>query len=268
MLMNIRRQLWIYTRLQLLHLHVALEYPANFWIASGAMLLGEISTIIFLWILFGHAPQIAGWQLWEILFLYGLITLQTGLGGFVCGGFWSIPTYVNSGQFDQVLIRPISPLLQMAALYLDARNIGRLTLGIAVLALAIGKLELPWGTWQWAYFAASIGSSLLLLNSLFFAPRCLAFWTLGNASGMADWLWNMIDFAKYPLNAYTRPIQFVLTWLIPLAFITYYPAAVLLDKPLAYPWFGYLAPLVGPVAAVGAAFVWRHGIARYQSAGH
>ena len=80
--------------------------------------------------------------------------------------------------------------------------------------------------------------------------------------------WNMIDFAKYPLSAYTRPIQFVLTWLIPLAFISYYPAAVLLGKPLAQPWIGYLAPLAGPVAAVGALMIWRCGLVHYQISGN
>jgi ABC-2 type transport system permease protein len=78
----------------------------------------------------------------------------------------------------------------------------------------------------------------------------------------------MIDFAKYPLSAYTRPIQFVLTWLIPLAFISYYPAAVLLGKPLAQPWIGYLAPLAGPAAAVCALGLWKRGLLRYQSSGH
>jgi len=268
MLVRVRHHLWIYLRLQLLHLRVALEYPANFWIASVAMLIGEITTIGFLWVLFSHVPQIAGWQFWEVLFLYALIALQTALGGFLCSGFWNIPHYIRSGQLDQVLVRPLAPLLQMATLHLDLRNIGRLGISSAMLVLAIRQIHSAWGLWQQAYFVATLLGSTLLLNSLFFLPRCLAFWTLSDTNSIADWLWNVIDFAKYPLSAYTRPIQFVLTWLIPLAFISYYPAAFLLGKPLAQPWLGYLAPLAGPLAAVVALTVWRRGLLRYQSSGH
>ena len=268
MLLRARHHLYIYLRLQLLHLRVALEYPANFWIASVAMLAGEITTIGFLWVLFGHVPQIAGWQFWEVLFLYALITLQTALGGFLCSGFWNIPGYIRSGRLDQVLVRPVAPLLQMATLHLDMRNIGRLAISIAILAQAIGELWPAWSVWQLAYFVATLVGSALLLNSLFFIPRCLAFWTLSDTNSIADWLWNVIDFAKYPLSAYTRPIQFVLTWLIPLAFVSYYPAAVLLGKPLDWPWLGYLTPLAGPIAALCALVVWRHGLACYQSSGH
>ena len=78
----------------------------------------------------------------------------------------------------------------------------------------------------------------------------------------------MINFAKYPLSVYSRAIQFVLAWLVPQAFVSYYPAAVLLGKPLAHPWLGYLAPLAGPVAAACALVVWRRGLRRYQSSGH
>lgn len=268
MLAQLRHHARIYVRLQVLHLRVALEYPANFWIASAAMVLGEGTTLGFVWLLFRQVPAIAGWGLWEVLFLYGLITLQTALGGFLCSGFWNIPQYVRSGRLDQVLVRPLAPLLQMATLHLDFRNIGRLVIGIAALAQAISMLPLAWGAWQVAFFVATLAGSALLLNSIFFLPRCLVFWTLSDTGRIADWLWNFIDFAKYPLSAYNRPLQFVLTCVIPLAFITYYPAATLLGKPLALPWLGWLAPCVGPCAAIGAAAVWRRGLARYQSSGH
>jgi len=268
MLARARYHLRIYARLQWLHLRIALEYPANFWIASVAMVAGEIATFGFMWVLFSHVPQIAGWEFWEVLFLYALITLQTALGGFLCSGFWNIPGYIRSGQLDQVLVRPVAPLLQMATLHLDMRNIGRLAISIAILGQAIGELRPAWGAGQLVYFAAILLGSVLLLNALFFMPRCLTFWTLSDTNSIADWLWNVIDFAKYPLSAYTRPIQFVLTWLIPLAFISYYPAAFLLGKPLARPWLGYLAPLAGPAAAICALAVWRRGLSHYQSSGH
>jgi ABC-type uncharacterized transport system permease subunit len=103
-----------------------------------------------------------------------------------------------------VLVRPLSPLLQMATLHLDFRNIGRLGISVFILGQALHQIQPVWGAWQLAFFAVTMFSSTLLLNAIFFVPRCLVFWTLSDTTSIADWLWNFIDFAKYPLNAYSQ----------------------------------------------------------------
>jgi ABC-2 type transport system permease protein len=258
----------MYLRLQLVHLRVALEYPANFWIASVAMVLGEGSTLGFLWVLFSHVPSVADWRFDEVRLLYGLITLQAALGGFLCSGFWNIPHYVRSGQLDKVLVRPLAPLVQMAALHVDMRNLGRLAISLIVIGQALVELPIAWNVWRLAFLISTLLGSTLLFNALFLVPRCLVFWINSDTTQAADWLWNLIDFAKYPLSVYAWPIRLVLTGIVPFAFIAYYPAAVLLGKPLRPWWIGYATPFVGPAGAVYAWIIWRRGLARYQSAGH
>ena len=55
-------------------------------------------------------------------------------------------------------------------------------------------------------------------------------------------------FASYPLTLYSVGIQWLLTLIVPLAAIDFYPAALLLDKggavlPIAAGWVG---PLIDP----------------------
>jgi ABC-2 type transport system permease protein len=76
--------------------------------------------------------------------------------------------------------------------------------------------------------------------------------------------------AQYPLTLYRDWFRRFFTFVVPLAFVSYVPAGVLLDKPtspalpLAARW---ASPLVG-VAFLGVALaVWRFGERRYQSTG-
>ncbi len=77
------------------------------------------------------------------------------------------------------------------------------------------------------------------------------------------------SFVTYPITIYGAAIQVVLTAIVPFAFVNFYPASVLLDKDgqLLPGWTGWLTPLVGLAAFLGAYRGWMRGVNRYQGAG-
>jgi ABC-2 type transport system permease protein len=75
---------------------------------------------------------------------------------------------------------------------------------------------------------------------------------------------------SYPMHIYQEWMLSVFTFLIPMAFINYYPSLYLLGKPdpLGLPSFmPFLSPLVAIVAFRLAIAFWRKGVGRYQSTG-
>jgi ABC-2 type transport system permease protein len=77
-----------------------------------------------------------------------------------------------------------------------------------------------------------------------------------------------IDFAKLPLDIYSVLIRGLITVVIPYAFITYFPALVLLEKDSSLRWLGHLVPLVAAIVVVVTALIWRIGVNRCQGVGH
>jgi ABC-2 type transport system permease protein len=74
----------------------------------------------------------------------------------------------------------------------------------------------------------------------------------------------------YPLTIFNRTLQFVLTFLVPVAFMGYYPAAALLNRAGEVPFhpvLAYLTPAAGLVSLVLAYAFWQLGLDRYQSTG-
>jgi ABC-2 type transport system permease protein len=61
-----------------------------------------------------------------------------------------------------------------------------------------------------------------------------------------------------------------LTFVVPIAFINWYPSLHILGRPdpLGYPdWTQWLSPLVAAVLVALAALVWRSGVRSYRSTG-
>ena len=90
-------------------------------------------------------------------------------------------------------------------------------------------------------------------------------------NGWADSLFN--SFGGYPLTVLDRPLQVAFTFVLPLAFLAYLPAAYLLDRRdhgvlCLQPAFALASPLVGlGVFAASLAF-FEFALRRYRSTGH
>jgi ABC-2 type transport system permease protein len=258
----------IYGKLQILHLRTHLEYEADFWIGILGVALTHGAGFVFIWALFSSVPAVAGWSLWDIAFLYALSIIPRGLVEILCDGQWNLRLLVNGGEFDRLLVRPISPALQVITQFVSIHGFGSVILGTAILLRAANELHLAWSMWQYLFLAATLISSTVLIGAINFATNCIAFWDPAATSTFPFMIQNFIEFAKFPLSLYDRLVQMFITWMLPFAFVSYFPGLTLLGRPVANPWLGYLAPLAGPIVALIAALIWQRGLARYQGAGH
>ena len=78
-------------------------------------------------------------------------------------------------------------------------------------------------------------------------------------------------FGNYPLRIFGGVSQWLLTFVLPLAFVGYLPAKVLLQRTgelSIHQLFAYLAPLVGAVCFITAYWFWMRQMRNYQSSGH
>jgi ABC-2 type transport system permease protein len=75
---------------------------------------------------------------------------------------------------------------------------------------------------------------------------------------------------SYPLNIFGPWLRRMFAFVIPLAFVTYFPGLYLLDKPdpLGFPTaFQLLAPAVALAFAAATGLAWRTAVRHYRSTG-
>lgn len=74
------------------------------------------------------------------------------------------------------------------------------------------------------------------------------------------------DFAKYPITIYNNLIKSVITYIIPFAFTTFYPANYILTGENPFFSIGFTVVISIILMAIGV-FLWNKGIKAYESSG-
>lgn len=265
---SIRKNLRLYFKLQLMQLHSTVEYAADFWIGILGAMLMQASGLVFITALFSQIPAIAGWSVWNIALMYGLAMLPKGLTELFCDGPWMLRAKVNSGEFDRVLVRPVSPALQSATAIVSIHGLGQVVLGIVLITLGIERSEASLQWWSLPYLAVVVISSAVMIGALNFIFNMTGFWEPSAQSALPTMMALMIDFAKFPLDIYNNLIRGFVIVVIPYAFVSYFPALVLLDRDYSWRWLGFATPLATVWIVLLTSWLWSKALNRYQGVGH
>ena len=247
------------------------QFRADFWIGMIGIITFNGINLAAIGVILGRFHDLAGWTLWQIVFLYGLWMTGNSIYSLLFFHLTWLDEYIVQGSFDRFLIRPFSPFLQLVAADVNVNGVADVTFGVAALGLAMSNMGLQFGTGQWLYLAVMLVSAALIELGITLALSSIAFWTnrsqaLVFAANQVNW--NMTQ--QYPLEMFGREFRVFVTLFIPVAFLNYYPARWLLGKTdPSDPWYflSFLAPVVALITLAIAALVWRQGLRHYNSTG-
>jgi ABC-2 type transport system permease protein len=246
----------------------ALQYRANFviWIVMG--IVYQSTGFIFIWVLLSRFTVLAGWSLGEIAFLYGVRLLAHGLNLLAFGYLHRIEYLVRRGEMDRFLVRPVPVLFHVIIDRFPVGAIGDFGGGVAIFIAANVMVGIAWTPVALGYLVlAVIGGALIEAGiKLVIASLCFRWLSTRALVFLVDDLFS--NFGNYPLRIFGGTIQFLLTFALPVAFIAYFPAAVLLGRTAELsvaPAIAYLAPLAGVLVFGLAYLLWRHELPQYQS---
>ena len=91
------------------------------------------------------------------------------------------------------------------------------------------------------------------------------FW-IENSFYILDLSLKLKDYAKYPITIYNPVFKFLFTFLLPVAFIAYYPSLVIL-RPDEVPLLSWLSPVIGGLFFYLSYKLWMRGASRYDGSG-
>lgn len=227
--------------------------------------------LAFISVLLGAFGAIAGWGVGEVAFLYGLRLTAHGVCTINFGQHRSSAQAIRNGDWDRFLLRPAGPLMQLLTRHFNPGTIGDLVLGLAILVTAANLIEVQWSAGKLLFLALAALGGGLVEAGLQIALSALDFrWgPLVRIKDMVDRI--LTDFGAYPMTIFGTAGTWLLTFLIPLAFMAYLPTTVLLDRTeeLVVPvWTAQLSPLAGPVLLVLAVAFFRYMSRFYASPGH
>ena len=245
---------------------VRLAYKADFFIAFFSSMAATLLAFGFVLVLFSKIPQLQGWSFYEILFLYAFSLVPLGLFNVVSWNLYEFgDIYVIQGRFDRILLRPVNTLFQVLFEKFRIESLQEVVTGLLVIGVCSGRLHLAWGPADVGWFALMVVSGALIYLAVFLILTAVSFW-FEDRVGIVPPVFNMLTFARYPLTIYNVFIQFMLSWIIPFGFASFYPTTHFLGRQNFSGYF-HLVPVVAAAFFTLAVVVWNKGVANYSSTG-
>ena len=137
--------------------------------------------------------------------------------------------------------------------------------GVAVVTVCAKRLRIEWGPTDFLWFIVMIFCGTVIYFAVFLLLTAVSFW-FEDRVGIVPPIYNMLTFGRYPLTIYNLYIQFLLSWIIPFAFASFYPVTHFLGREDFAPLFR-LVPVVALAFAILARIVWDNGVRNYSSTG-
>lgn len=252
-----------------------LEYPANImgWVLSNPIqFVVGFATIQFVVNEFG---SINGWTYGQLAFLYGISVISHALSMIFFVQGWFMGFIVLEGEFDRYLTRPMSVLYQFFFTNINIIGVTDLIPGLLVFIYGCVKIHFHWTLANGLIILLLLVGATLIRGGVYIMLGTTSFFTR-SANDFGQYTQEIFDkTTMYPISMYPESLQFILTYLLPIGWVSFYPVSNLLGIQqtglLTFPSVGYAilgTLLVGILVMIIAGAFFKVGLRRYESAGN
>jgi ABC-2 type transport system permease protein len=259
----------LYLSLQWANLRSRMIYPVNFITGTASIAVICAVDLVLTWVLTQRVPLIGGWGFYEMVFLLSIWRLTHGLFIVVFQQISDIDYLIREGEFDRYLARPLPPLFQYFTRAFQIGGLGDLAVGAGGLLLALPHIG-HWSALQLLPLLVMIISAAAIEWAVFTIIGCTSFWTLQSQGLRSIFDTFLYQFSKFPLTAYSKWIQALLTFALPVGFISFYPSLLFLHGQQSVPFHTsliYAPPLLAVLLCAAAYRFWKRGLNEYKGAG-
>ena len=247
------------------HLKSELQYKISFilsFISQFFVFFGYYFTVLCL---FDNFSNIKGFTLYEVLLTFGII--QTGFS--FCETFFrgidKFDDLIVDGSFDRLLLRPRNILLQVFCQETSFIKLSRLIQSLIILGIAVINIDVVWTIEKIITLLFMIISSILIFLSIFILAAAYCFITVKGLEVRNVFTDGGKHMAQYPIGIFKKGFVFFFTFIIPYAFVNYYPLLYVLGKSNNYLYS--MTPLIVLIYLIPCFLIFYKGAKRYTSVG-
>ena len=248
-----------------LNIKSQIEYKASFMINSISQLFVFFSYYFMILALFNKFNNIKGFTLYEILLCFSIIHLGFAFNETFFRGIDRFEDYIIDGGLDRFLVRPRGILFQALSAQIDLIKSLKIIQAIIILIISLINLDIVWNISKVIVLILCILSSILIFFGIFILTASYCFVTVQGLEVKNLFTDGGKHMAQYPIGIYRKGIVFVFTFIIPYAFINYYPLLYFLDKSNNTLYM--FSPLLVLIFLVPCLLSFKIGLKHYSSTG-
>ncbi|WP_327010186.1 ABC-2 family transporter protein [Dactylosporangium sp. NBC_01737] len=260
------RTIRLYVRLLGAHLRSLLEYDSDFWIMMVGTVIVQVVNVVFLAAIFAKVPYINGWSFWAVVAMFAMVAVAEGVGSLFFEGMWNLAWQINQGDLDYMMVRPYPVVLQVSSMQIGVNGLSNIVTGGLMLGFSVAHLGVSWSAGRIAVAVVVLLSAIAIKVAINLATNAVSFWMQSPSPLFAFAVHQVGDLARFPLSIYPLALKAALGFVLPFAFVSFFPVSYLLGGGSA--WVGLLTPLVAVYCLGVAWLVFSRGLRRYESAGN
>lgn len=248
-----------------------MEYRTNLVLSIITSLGNIVGAVFTLNVFFQHQSTLGGYTQPEALVVLGYFVLLDGFANTVMRQNLSrIVSHVREGTLDFVLLKPIDSQFWLSTRNCSPWGMPNIVLGMGLIGYAGWRLG--FGVLDYLVGAAALSAGLLMLYSLWFSLGALSIWFV-KVQNITHVLYQLLEGGRFPFTSHPTFNRFFFTFIIPAAFLTTFPAQMMIGRDDFQQYLGtsnLILYLVVASMAVGmfifARYFWRFTLRYYTSA--
>lgn len=262
--MSLVRYLRLYAHFIRFSVSRTLEFRIDFFFKVFMDLAYYGVNIAFYQVVFLHTELLGGWNRDQTLvFMAGFLLVDAVVMTLFSNNIWWLPTFINRGDLDYYLLRPVSSLFFLSVRDFAVNSFINFLFAVGILVWALSRVPDPWSAGEIVLFLSLLGIGAFLHYMVHMLMILPVFWMQQGAS-LHTIFYSFQRFMERPDRIFTGWLRKILVAVIPFSLMASFPARILID--------GLDWAILGHLLAVTTAFfglllfVWNRGLRAYSSA--
>ena len=255
----------LYFRYFMIQLRSQMQYKVSFFFTLLGQLLTSFSAFLGIFFLMQRFHAVEGFTMNEVMLCFAAVLMAFSTAECFARGFDRFAPMLGNGEFDRIMVRPRSLILQVLGSKIEFTRLGRFFQALVMFCVIIPTCGVVW-TWDKILtLVLMILGGTVVFTGLFIIYASVCFFTTEGLEFMNIFTDGGRQFGAYPFSIYGDGILRFCTFVVPLALCQYYPLLYLTGRADT---FGYaLLPLLSAVFLIPCLLLWRLGIHHYKSTG-
>jgi ABC-2 type transport system permease protein len=229
-------------------------------------MINALLSFAAIYLLFERFGNIKGWTLGEISLCFAVTNASFAITETFSRGFDLFSQLVVSGDFDRLMLRPRSTVLQVLGSKLDFTRLSKLAVSFAVISYAVTVMDTQWNALKVLTVLLMLTSGFFVFSGMFILGATVCFWTVQGLEFINIFTDGGRELASYPLPIYQKWLARFFTFVIPFGSFNYLPLLYVTGRS-SNPMY-MLASLLGIAFIVPCLLVWNFGVRHYLSTGN
>lgn len=246
----------------------AAQFRGSFFLTAFSKFVGFGAEFATIYIMVNRFQSMGGWSASEVLCLFSLCQLSYAFSA--CFTFHTARSFdqmARNGEMDALLTKPVNPFVYLMANNFSTGYVGNITVATICLVIGLGNVGFVVSPYSIFMLVLALVGGTMIQGAMMLLTSIPAIYMV-NVNFRSLFFFEIKDIANYPLTIFPKVVQVLLTFVLPYAFIAFFPAQAIFGKvPLYHPVLQYISPLIGLVLCLATYRYFVYAINKYQGSG-